>query len=81
MSTCKCDPCKCDPCKCDPSKCDPSKPVLCPCPPECKDHIKKVYRYLMDSKFFLDKCNTCPLAQKLVVMADEILEDIKCHKK
>jgi hypothetical protein len=35
----------------------------------------------MDSKFFLDKCNTCPLAQKLVVMADEILEDIKCHKK
>lgn len=67
--------CKCgDKCKCG-SKCKCNK---CPCPPDCQTKVKKVYRYLMDTKEFLSKCDTCPIAKHLVVKADELLDEIKC---
>jgi len=69
--TCKCDPCKCDPCNCGSQK-------KCPCPPECQDKMKKLHRYLKDSKVFLKYAEKCPLAFKLIGMADELLDDFKC---
>ena len=50
----------------------------CPCPPECRDKMKKLKRYLHDTKFFLSKCDQCPLAKKMVETAEELLNDFKC---
>jgi hypothetical protein len=77
---CKCDPCDCDPCDCGTNNCPMSKDTKgkCPCPPECRDKMRKLKRYLNDSKFFLSKCDQCPLAKHMLKSVDELLEDFKC---
>jgi hypothetical protein len=46
-------------------------------PPKCEDILKELRRYLIDSREFISKCNTCPVARKLVVNADKIIEKLK----
>lgn len=57
---------------------EPKDVKKCPCPPECRDKMKKLKRYLNDTKFFLSKCDQCPLAKKMLVDVDELLLDFKC---
>jgi len=72
-SVCKCDPCECDPCECKDVK-------VCPCPVECRDKMKKMYRYLKDTQVFLKGCDKCPLAQNMLKSCDELLEEFTCKR-
>ena len=83
MSGCKNEKCKCTTkggralkervdCKCVDCKCK------CPCPPDCKEKMKKMYRYLKDTEKFLRACDKCPLAVRLLESCDEILVDFSC---
>ena len=89
---CNCDPCNCDPCKCTaPSdrahsasaSTAPSDQIKkkCPCPPECRDKMKAMYRYLQDTKVFLSSCDKCPLAQNMLKQNEQLLKDFTCTHK
>ena len=50
----------------------------CPCPPDCRDKMKKMYRYLKDTHAFLKACDKCPLAIRMLATCDELLKDFEC---
>jgi len=77
---CKCDPCACGKVDVEDScgQCPKVNTGQCPCPPECRDKMKKMKRYLNDTHFFLSKCKKCPLAEQMVLTAEELLADFKC---
>ena len=46
-------------------------------PDECYEQVKKLKRYLKDTKFFLEGCDKCPIAQKLLITCNELHESIE----
>lgn len=61
--------CKCTDCKCST-------------PPEaCLESIKKLNKFLEDTKRFLKLCEVCPVAQKLIETADELIVTVSKIKE
>jgi hypothetical protein len=63
-----------DCCKGDCGNCIKPKQEM---PIKCIEMHKELKMYLADSREFISKCNTCPVATKLVVNADKLIEKLK----